>query len=136
MLSKSILVLLLFFLPALVNAANWHSFGTCSYHTDPDGDEVFQLVSQSACRQDFYGGTGFWQSAFMWENGNKVNVVFNIDANGNEAWRVNGHPVLVPEVQFTRGDGQVNFGLCFITKAQPGFEATCYKRIGEQIQGH
>lgn len=75
--------------------ANWHAFGTCNYHVDPNGDEAFELKSQSSCRQYFYGGTGYWLSTFSWENGNVVEVVFNLDDSGTQSLQVNGEPSLL-----------------------------------------
>ncbi|WP_152614059.1 hypothetical protein [Leisingera sp. ANG-S] len=133
---KSLFLLTFLLHPTLSFAANWHSYGTCSYLIDQDGDEAFQLVSQSACRQDFYGGTGYWLSVFEWENGNIVKVVFNIEESGEQNWQLNGRTVLIPNVEFNQNESQASFGTCHVTKAPKGFEATCFKRLGEQTQGH
>lgn len=122
--------------PDVAEAANWHAFGVCSYHVDLEGNERFELISRSACKQDFYGGTGFWVSTFEWENGNSVQVVFNIDEFGREVTSVNNRVSLLTTSLASGQAEDQQYGACYILKAEQGFEAVCYKRIGEQFFGH
>lgn len=123
-------------LPSSAVAAGWHSLGVCSYLQDESGDQAFRLVSQSPCRQDFYVGTGFWFSIFVWENGNSVQLVSNFDEETGETLRINDVRVLSTGPLSSQGAEAWELGTCHLSKAPRGFEATCFRRIGPQVPGH
>ncbi|GGX69013.1 hypothetical protein GCM10007385_42820 [Tateyamaria omphalii] len=130
-----ILGLVVFFAnPAI--AANWHSYGTCSYHIAPDGQN-FSLISKANCRQDFYGGTGHFVAKYNWQNGNEVIHVDTYDDQSEKILEtLNDVNVIASGVGLKSNDGLADYGYCTITSASRGLEATCFKRLSDQIPGH